>query len=259
LDLVKAVLREQGTNSIEDSHMKCCLKYFVGAAMLFSPLAAQAADLGARVAPAPMPVAVYNWTGLYVGVNGGWGWGQQDPLNLIANRFDRASFDINGGMIGGTFGAQIQQGHIMLGFETDLDWADINGTRVTVPTIAGIPLGATLSVNSKIEALGTVRARAGFAMDNWLFYATGGAAFAKETANATTIAGIPCGTLGVLPSCADSHWRPGLAVGGGVEWGFAANWSAKAEYLYVATVGTGVSTDHVNVVRAGINYRFGGF
>jgi opacity protein-like surface antigen len=51
----------------------------------------------------------------------------------------------------------------------------------------------------------------------------------------------------IIPSCAESHWRPGLAVGGGFEWGFASNWTAKAEYLYVATVGTGASTDHVNV------------
>ena len=87
----------------------------------------------------PVRAPVYNWTGLYVGVNGGWGWGRQDPLNLISNRFDRASFDINGGMVGGTFGAQIQQGYVVLGLEGDLDWADITGSRVTTPTIAGVP------------------------------------------------------------------------------------------------------------------------
>jgi outer membrane immunogenic protein len=47
-------------------------------------------------------------------------------------------------------------------------------------------------------------------------------------------------------------------AGGGTEWGFAPNWSAKLEYLYVATMGTGASTDHFNVVRGGINYKFGG-
>jgi outer membrane immunogenic protein len=113
--------------------------------------------------------------------------------------------------------------------------------------------------NTKWEALGTARARAGVALNNWLIYTTGGAAFVKETASGTTLSGVPCGTLGIVPSCAESHWRPGLAVGAGAEWGFASNWTAKAEYLYVATVGTGVSTDHVNVVRAGINYKFGGF
>jgi outer membrane immunogenic protein len=239
--------------------MKRHLKVLAGVAILLSPLAAHSADLAVKAPPAPVPAAVYNWTGLYVGVNGGWGWGRQDPLNLIADRFDRASFDISGGMIGGTFGAQIQQGYVVLGFETDLDWADITGNRITVPTILGVSQPFTLDVNSKIEAFGTARARAGVAMNNWLIYATGGAAFLKETAGATTIAGTACGTLGVLPSCADSHWRPGLAVGGGVEWGFASNWSAKAEYLYVAAMGTGVSTDHLNVVRGGINYKFGGF
>jgi outer membrane immunogenic protein len=153
----------------------------------------------------------------------GGGWGQQDPLNLISNRFDRSSFDINGGMIGGTFGAQIQQGHVVLGFEGDLDWANISGSGITTPTIAGIPQGVTLNVNSKIDAMGTVRARAGVAINNWLIYATGGAAFIKETANGSTIAGVPCGTLGVLPSCADSEWRPGFAAGAGVEWGFTSN------------------------------------
>jgi outer membrane immunogenic protein len=116
----------------------------------------------------------------------------------------------------------------------------------------------TLNIASKISTISTVRARVGVAMTNWLFYGTGGAAFIKETANGSSIAGVPCGTLGVLPSCSDSHWRPGLAAGAGVEWGFASNWTAKAEYLYIAAVGSGVSTDHLNMFRAGVNYRFGG-
>jgi outer membrane immunogenic protein len=225
---------------------------------LLSPIAAHAADMAVKAAP-PMPAAaaVYNWTGLYVGVNGGWGWGQQDPLSLISNRFDRDSFNISGGLVGGTVGAQIQQGYVVIGVEGDLDWADITGSRTTIPAIAGIPIGGVFNFNTKWEALGTVRARAGVAINNWLIYATGGAAFVKETASGTTFSGVPCGTLGFVPSCADSHWRPGLAAGAGFEYGFAPNWTAKAEYLYVATVGTGVSTDHVNLVRGGINYKFG--
>jgi outer membrane immunogenic protein len=230
-------------------------RYLAAVLLLAMPLSANAADLAVKTPPAPLPPAAYNWSGVYVGLNGGGAWGTQDPLNLIG-RFDRSSFDISGGMVGGTFGAQIQQGYVVLGFESDLDWANISGNRITVPTVLGIPQPFTLNVNTKIEALGTARVRAGVAMNNWLFYSTGGAAFVKETANATTFAGVACGTLGVLPSCADSHWRPGLAVGGGAEWGFAPNWSAKLEYLYVATVGTGASVDHMNVVRGGINYKF---
>ena len=238
--------------------MKSSLKYLACAAMLFGSFAAHAADLAVK-APMPVPTAVYNWTGLYVGVNGGWGWGRQDPLNLISNRFDRANFDINGGMVGGTFGAQIQQGAIVLGLEFDIDWADITGRGITIPTVVGVPIGVTLDATSKIEAIATARLRAGVALNNWLIFATGGAAFIKETANGTTIAGVPCGTAGVLPGCSESHWRPGLAVGGGAEWGFASNWTAKGEYLYVAAAGTGISVDHVHLVRAGINYRFGAF
>jgi outer membrane immunogenic protein len=239
--------------------MKRYLKYLLGAVSLLSPLAAHSADLAVKAPPAPVAAAVYNWTGLYIGVNGGWGWGNQDPVNLFDTRFDRASFGINGGLVGGTIGAQIQQGYVVLGVEADGDWADITGSRVTVPTIAGIPIGATLNVTTKMESIATARMRAGVALNNWLIYTTAGAAFVKETASASTLGGVQCGTLGILPSCSGSVWRPGIAVGGGTEWGFAPNWTAKAEYLYIAAMGTGISVDHVNVVRAGINYKFGGF
>jgi outer membrane immunogenic protein len=84
-----------------------------------------------------------------------------------------------------------------------------------------------------------VRARVGLAINNWLFYSTGGGAFIRKSANGTTIAGVSCGTLGVLPSCSDSHWRPGIAASLVSEWGFASNWTAKAEYLYIVEAGSG--------------------
>jgi len=240
--------------------MKTLLRHFAStAAVLLIPLGAHAADLAVQAPPAPVAAAVYNWTGLYIGVNGGWGWGTQDPLNLFDTRFDRSSFDVSGGLVGGTIGLQIQQGPIVLGLEADFDWADITGSRVTIPSIAGMPIPATLNVTTKMEDISTARVRGGVALNNWLIYVTAGAAFIKETASGSSVAGIACGTLGILPSCSGSVWRPGLAVGGGTEWGFASNWTAKAEYLYIDAVGTGISVDHVNVVRAGINYKFGGF
>lgn len=229
------------------------------AVMLMATAAAttNAADLPTKAyAPAPAAMQVYNWTGLYVGVNGGYGWGTQDPLTLVSNRFDRTSFSTSGGMIGGTIGAQIQQGYVVLGLEGDLDWANIKGDGIATPAIAGVAQPITLNIASNISAVGTVRARVGVAMNNWLFYGTGGAAFVKSSANGSSIAGVPCGTVGVLANCVASAWRPGLAAGLGVEWGFAQNWSAKFEYLYIASVGSGVSTDHLNTIRAGINYRF---
>src|SRR5690242_9752230 len=139
---------------------------------------AAAADLPASPAyKAPAPVAaVYSWTGFYVGVNGGYGWGNQDPLVLLSNRFDRAGFNINGGMIGGTFGGQIQQGYVVLGLEGDLDWANIKGSSVVTPSILGLGQGVTLNTSTSIDAISTVRARLGIAVSNVLIYATGGAA-----------------------------------------------------------------------------------
>ena len=233
-------------------------KLIIGAALAaISAATASAADLPMQTyKSAPVVSQVYNWTGFYIGVNGGYGWGTQDPLTLVSNRFDRNSFNISGGMFGGTVGAQIQQGYVVLGLEGDLDWANVKGSGISNPAIAGIGQGITLNIASNISAVGTARARFGVAMNNWLFYGTGGAAFVKSSANGTSIAGVACGTAGVLTNCNASSWRPGLAAGLGAEWAFAQNWSAKLEYLYIASVGSGVSTDHLNTIRAGINYRF---
>lgn len=223
--------------------------------LVTAAVSGNAADLPTK-AYAPVAAQVYSWTGFYVGVNGGYGWGSQDPLTLVSNKFDRTSFNTSGGMFGGTMGAQIQQGYVVLGLEGDLNWANIKGNGISTPTIAGIAQPLTLNIESKISAVGTARARVGVAMNNWLFYGTGGAAFVKSSANGSSIAGVPCGTFGVLTNCSASSWRPGLAAGLGAEWGFTQNWTAKLEYLYITSMGSGVSTDHLNTIRAGVNYRF---
>jgi outer membrane immunogenic protein len=248
------------TRSDQRSASDSVKKLVIGAAFAaVSSTCAIAADLPTQAyKSAPVVAQVYNWTGLYVGVNGGYAGGDQDPLVLFGNRFDRSSMGVNGGMVGGTVGAQIQQGYVVLGLEGDLDWANIKGNYVVTPTIlgAGIGPGITLNVASDISAVGTARARVGVAMNNWLLYVTGGAAFVKSSANGTSIAGAPCGTLGVFPNCGASAWRPGIVAGLGMEYGFTPNWSVKGEYLYTQVVGTGASVDKLNIVRGGINYRF---
>jgi outer membrane immunogenic protein len=127
---------------------------------------ALAADLPQRPALAPLlaPTPVYNWTGIYVGINGGYGWGSQDPLNIITNRFDGTSLGFSGGVFGGTVGAQIQSGHVVIGFEADLDWANFKGSSTFVPTVGGLPLPiAAITASTSIDWESTARVRVGYA------------------------------------------------------------------------------------------------
>jgi outer membrane immunogenic protein len=231
------------------------LSTVAASALLATSLAAHAADLPARPAyPAPVAAPLYSWTGFYLGVNGGYAWGRQDPLSLITDRFDRFDFDANGGMFGGTFGAQIQSGRVVLGIESDIDWADIKGSSAVTPTIFGVNQGFTANVSTHIDWVGTVRTRVGYALDNWLIYGTGGVALLGGKTD-VALNGVTCGTAGNLP-CSGSGNRVGVAAGAGIEYGFTPSWSAKLEYLWV---GAGaVETAKINMIRAGLNYRFGG-
>jgi len=203
--------------------------------------AASAADLPARAAP-PAPVVaavpVFTWTGFYVGVNAGVGFNSSDDelvfgdgSVLSGDSDDDASF-IGGGQIGYNY----QFGSFVVGVEGDLQWADFGSTTFVVPAALG---GGTVTVDSD-DWFGTVRARAGVAFDRALIYATGGFAFTDN--------------------------RNGWTVGGGIEYAFTNNLSAKIEGLYVnledddITLPGGVvantgDTDF-GVVRAGLNYRF---
>ncbi len=218
---------------------------------------ALAADLPRRSASAPMfsPTPVYNWTGIYVGLNGGGGWGHQDPLNLITNRFDGASVDFSGGVFGGTAGAQIQSGHVVIGFEADLDWAGLKGSGTFVPTIGSVAVGGPVNANTSVDWEATARARVGYAHDNWLFYATGGLALLGAKTTFTPLLGGTCGTFGIV-NCSGTNKQVGAALGGGVEYGITPNVSAKLEYLYLTAASLDIS--HHSEIRAGLNYRFGG-
>lgn len=211
-------------------------------ALLGGAQLATAADLPRKPPPAPLlaPVPVYNWTGIYFGINGGYGWGHQDPLNLI---------------IGGAFGAQIQSGHVVIGFETDLDWAGLKGSATFIPTVGGIPIGAAaVTANANIDWEATARARIGYAEQNWLFYATAGLAILGTKGNITTPPGISCSTYLAI-NCSGTSKQVGAALGAGVEYGITQNISAKLEYLWLSAAS--LDTSHHSEIRAGLNYRFG--
>jgi outer membrane immunogenic protein len=194
-------------------------------ALAATTITAHAADLPARPAyPPPVAAPVYNWTGIYLGINGGYGWGRQDPLSLITSQYDKVNTDIDGWMFGGTFGAQIQSGHVVLGVEGDIDWANIKGTATITPTILGAPAPFAAALATEITSVSTVRTRVGYAAQNWLLYGTGGLAVVHAKANAS-LTGTACGTAGNLPCSGDST-RVGVAAGGGIEYGITPNWSA---------------------------------
>jgi outer membrane immunogenic protein len=222
--------------------MKRVFLALVGLAALTGTAAA--ADLPPRMAPAPYykapaEVQVYNWTGFYIGINGGGGFGRSDWDSI------GSSFDVSGGLVGGTVGYNYQFGQAVVGVEGDIDWADINGTTNTA-----CPFGCKTTDNW----LSTVRGRLGYAADRFMPFITGGAAFGDIRASTPGFAGA-------------SNTEAGWTVGAGLEFAIAGNWTAKAEYLYVdlGKFNCGIScgalvTDNVsfttNIVRAGVNYRF---
>jgi outer membrane immunogenic protein len=207
---------------------------------------ALAADLPQPPPPPPqapvfVPVPVYNWSGIYVGINGGYGFGNANwsgPLNS-------GTSNANGGLIGGTLGVNFQSGAFVAGIEGDFDWSGINSN--TANTFCAV----TANCQTGNTWLSTLRGRAGFASDRILFYGTAGGVFGNEqlTANGAT----------------STKTQAGWTAGAGVEAAFAENWTAKLEYLYMdlgkitcgVCGGVPVSVTLTNnIIRAGINYKF---
>jgi outer membrane immunogenic protein len=217
---------------------------------------ATAADLPTHQVYAAPPVVapIYNWTGIYVGANAGYASGRQDPLGLFSNDFSAFNYTLSGGMIGGTFGAQIQSGHVVMGLEGDIDWTSMSGTGTGSVLKLGVFQG-TATISSKVSNIDTLRTRVGYAQDNWLFYGTVGVALTNDTSSFGQTVGFTCNT-GVVACTSKADWHAGLAAGAGIEYGLTPNLSTKLEYLWV---GAGAAnTLYENMIRIGVNYRFGG-
>jgi outer membrane immunogenic protein len=171
------------------------------AASLFGWVAAGSADANAADLPTqvqaygspPVVAPVYNWTGIYVGANAGYGSGRQDPLGLFSNDFTAFNYTLSGGMIGGTFGSQIQSGHVVMGLEGDTDWTSMRGAG-TGPVVKLGVLQGTATISSKVSVIDTLRTRIGYAQDNWLFYGTVGVALTNDISSFGQTVGFACNT-----------------------------------------------------------------
>jgi outer membrane immunogenic protein len=222
-------------------------------------------------APVPPPIyrpAFYDWSGVYVGVNGGFGFGQSAWTDFGAST---GNFNTNAFLIGGTLGVNYQTGPYIVGFEGDIDWTNLSGTSSSAACV-GISngfLAAGATCTTKQDYLGTARARIGYAFDRVFVFGTAGAAFGNEKAVLNTPG---AGSItNAIPT------QIGWTVGGGVEYAFTEAISVKADYLFVqlgtascpTTLGCsnvvnplnvtsfhGTVSLYENLVRLGVNYRF---
>ena len=283
------------------------------AALALSAGAAVAADLPSRKAapilPPPPPPPM--WTGFYVGLNAGGTWANSSSIQTIgaplfanpgiansgaianglalsANAWQ--SGNGNGGFIGGgQIGYNWQFfNNLVTGVETDIQGVAASSGATNTSAVAaldafGAPAGSTYSGFSSgsrnLDYIGTVRGRLG-----WLFtptlmvYGTGGVAYGGASMNASYLGVSSLGGPAAFASTSFADTRTGWTAGGGVEWMFMPNWSAKVEYLYydlgqvsmnnivtqpdalgavVASAATQTTARfNGNIVRAGVNYHF---
>ena len=200
------------TRRINKSLLLAC----VGIAALAANFA-QAADMPQRPLPvprAPAYVPFFTWNGIYVGINGAYGFGDSSWTDTFTT-ISTGNFNVDGLMIGGTLGYNAQFGSWVLGIEGDMAWSAIKGSTTT-----NCPLGCETSQSW----FGTARARIGYAFDRFLPYLTGGGAFGNIRTETAGFAGTSSNQFG---------WTAGV----GIEYAFLNNWSAKIEYLY-ADLGT---------------------
>ena len=250
---------------------------------LFSAAAgsAQAADMPVK---APVYVAPFTWTGIYLGINAGYGTGQStgaayctDPFGVVSGPGCASpmpsALSQSGGFVGGQLGANYQTGMFVWGVEADIHVSHINDSTGALPLPCCIGLtvpGNTLLRSANLDWFGTVRGRLGLAIwDRTLIYGTGGVMYGEEVVNFLATTPGP-----VAYQAQSSGTRTGWVAGGGIEYAFTNALSAKLEGLYydmgsetIATTNTAGPptgfTESTNfaykgaLVRLGANLKFG--
>jgi outer membrane immunogenic protein len=212
-------------------------------------------------APPPMIMPLYDWTGFYIGGNGGWGesrncWGYTTAGGAVLS--DGCSSG-SGGAFGGQLGYRWQFGQFVYGFEGQGDWADLKSFR-------GSTVNPALSTSTTVDSFGLITGQLGYAANAALFYLKGGAAVTGNRYDVTVTA-----SGADVASASSTRW--GAAVGVGFEYGFAPNWSTGIEYdhLFMGNANNSFSVANpvvagalnrigqdVDLVMIRVNYRFGG-
>jgi outer membrane immunogenic protein len=259
-------------------------------ALCLTPAASPAADqppAAPLYRPAPfIPRQAVEWTGLYFGVNAGYGWAQGSSTTVFTgSALNQQGFftttpqgagatelsatqllgsgNPNGAIAGGQIGFNWQAGRVVFGAEVDAQWLGQQTTFAVACTT-----GCTATENVKIKSLTTGRARVGWAFDWLMPYVTAGAALVNASDDLTvTVGGVTASFPGL------SNATLGWTAGAGLEVALWSNWSARLEYLHVrindlaasvaipSALGQGLASEAAgyreNIVRVGLNYRFG--
>ena len=233
---------------------------------------AVAADLPAQPytkAPA-MIAAIYDWSGVYVGINGGggsahkcWNLAQSAAFGVFTPLLNEGCHNATGGTVGGQIGYRWQSGAFVFGMEGQGNWSNFKGSNLNLLAGGGfIPVG--LTDQSKVNGFGLLTAQVGYAWNNVLWYVKGGAAVVGDKYTTYVLPGA------LVDSVSESRW--GGAIGTGLEVAFAPNWSVAVEYdhLFMGTrtltastpAGTFSATDRikqdVDLGTVRVNYRWGG-
>jgi outer membrane immunogenic protein len=248
-----------------------CFLFALGAAAAAVAAGSQtfafAADLPAAMPIKALPIApAYDWSGFYIGGNIGGVWDHRTvTTNNIANGVVPLSTG-SGNISSVTGGGQIGFNYVVspnwiIGVEADVSGAALDGTGAITSTRTG-----TNQHHNTLDVFGTARGRVGYAIDNVLLYGTGGFAWGDEKITRTQLTGtFANATAGVAETATQTGL--GWAAGAGIEWGFAPNWTTRAEYLHL-DLGTQSFTFplaqqrndakvELDAVRAGVNYKFG--
>jgi outer membrane immunogenic protein len=234
--------------------------------VVFGTAAASAADLAPRYYKAPPPVVspLYDWSGFYAGINGGWGtshncWTRTATAGAAITPAAEGCHDADGGTVGGQIGYRWQSSNFVFGLEAQGNWADFRGSN------ASLLFGGLATNRTKIDAFGLFTGQVGYAWNNVLAYVKGGAAVTDNRYEGlATVSGL-------VTDSAGSNTRWGGTVGAGVEYGFAPNWSFAVEYdhLFMGTNNYAFNTaglatrnedikQDADLVTVRVNYRFGG-
>ena len=250
-----------------------------------------AADLPYRGPPPvyPPPAPIFTWTGFYVGIDGGYGGGVVDADTIFVQPpfpgFPGSVFTLHtsnrtGGVIaGGQVGYNYQlPNNIVVGLESDAQWSDVKESEHEKATSALIGIsGGTLrftDLRIGLDWFGTTRLRLGYALGRFLPYITGGVSYGQVTLSGSQFVSVPVfGQPGTASGSASST-HAGWTAGAGAEYAVTDNISLKTEYLFVQLGGVSGSevgfpppgagsfktgTLGTHIVRAGLNWRFGGF